>query len=638
MGEKCEMKGGSASSSDEGAYQLPGDTSWRTLALSAALPGEDVYESDWVTLTVRPPVGRGRGYPPGTVFEFEATIPLSHQPMDVKAGLQGVSEVYRPLEARESHGLFTATESNAIVLGKTFFTESSDPVEHASRPCHFVLRLSDRVECSCPASKRSGMPTSWTSADCAVRYWVELTAEKLVDTRRWKGKGKAVMSPSGQVYRRPSQLDLPPAIRDELTPESEWETTTSGRHTKKRFEQFSERNQRFAHRITSLNLPSNDFTSSFPRFYESQNPSLHYKLAVSLGVHTYPGVQQFLDDLGRGSLTGDSCTESFATLSVERKVRVKRRMVHAHFDHPPVISTQPCQVSPNGHDWSAQLRNVRYKVEHDMRLVGPPGERGVRAEEVFLKFEGHLVLQQDSSWQDALALAPRVKSCNIEVWHDLIVTFQLSPDTQGVSMRVRDVRFDLPASLAHPHDHRTSSEQSTSQSSVQVDPGRFPALAALYGGTRTSIPGVAGPSGSSRPRDDGQLPPYVPPEGAATGLVDAKASLESSTSVSGAAPPSYDAVASSPAASTSTSAPRTSIIRGMFGRRTFIADPALSSSSSCPHIPAYGATPSSALDTVLARDAPPSWEETVREDLAEDWLPAAVAYADGGVDRSRVAR
>ncbi|BGP34314.1 hypothetical protein JCM10296v2_006129 [Rhodotorula toruloides] len=571
--------------------------------------------------------------------------------MDVKASLQGLSEVYRPSEATESHALFSTADSNAVVLGNTFFTESSDTAEPASRTCRFTLKLPNRLECSCPASERADMPSSWACANCAVKYWVEITADKLVDTRRWKGKGKAKIEPSGQVYRlrlpivvtgpllpaQPSQLDLSPQIRDELTPESEWETTRSGRHTKLRIKETSEQKERissieFMHRITSRDLPYNT-TFTHSQYYEPSQPSLCYKVAVSLGVHAYPGVQQFLKEIRHRAEHDESDQAAFVTLSVERKVRVKRRTVHAHFDQPPLIATETCRVSSNGHDWSPELRNVRYKVENDMRLVGPPGERGVRAEEVFLVFKGDLVLERDSSWQDATALAPRVKSCNIEVWHDLIVSFQLSPDTPPIWMRVPDVRFDLPASLAQPDDHRQSTEQSSSHSSVQVDSGRFPALAALYGGTRASSSTATGFSGSQRPRDDGQLPPYVPPQGAAPALVGAKAPLESSTSPLTAAPPSYDAVASSPGPSTF--APRqTSIIRGMFGRRTFIADPA-SASSSAPQIPAYGSAPASALDTVLARDAPPSWEETVREDLAEEWLPAATAYADGGVDRSR---
>ncbi|BGO99929.1 hypothetical protein RTG_00697 [Rhodotorula toruloides ATCC 204091] len=649
MGEKSEAKGGSPSSNSAGVYQVPGDTSWRTLTLSSSAPHEDVYSADWINLTVRPPVGRGRGHPPGTVFELEAWIPLSYQPMDVKASLQGVSEVYGPSEAAELHGLFSTTDSNAVVLGNTFFTESSDTAEPASRTCRFTLKLPNRLECSCPASERSGMPSSWKSADCAVRYWVEITAEKLVDTRRWKGKGKAKIEPSGQVYRirlpiivsapplpaQPSQLDLSPKIRDELMPVSEWETTRSGRHTKLRFKETSEQKERissieFMHRITSHDLP-HDTTFTHSRYYEPYHPSLCYKVAVSLGVHTYPGVQQFLAKLRHRAEHDESGQAAFATLSVERKVRVKRRTVHAHFDQPPLITTEPCRVSSNRHDWSPKLRNVRYKVENDLRLVGPPGERGVRAEEVFVVFKGNLVLERDSSWQDATAFGPRVKSCNIEVWHDLIVSFQLSPGSPPVSMRVPDVRFDLPASLAHPDDHRKSTEQFSSHSSVQVDPGRFPALAALYGGTRASSSAAAGSSGSSRLRDDGQLPPYVPAEGATPTLVDAKAALESSASSSAAAPPSYDAVASSPGPSTS--APRrTSIVRGV--GRFFVSGPSLASSTTA-QIPAYGATPPSALDTVLARDAPPSWEETVREDLAEEWLPAATAYADGGVDRSR---
>lgn len=43
---------------------------------------------------------------------------------------------------------------------------------------------------------------------------------------------------------RAPTLDLSPRIRDEKTPETEWETTSSGRHTKLRFYKDGEQEQR----------------------------------------------------------------------------------------------------------------------------------------------------------------------------------------------------------------------------------------------------------------------------------------------------------------------------------------------------------------------------------------------------------
>ncbi|GAA5894127.1 hypothetical protein JCM6882_007990 [Rhodosporidiobolus microsporus] len=357
------------------------------------------------------------------------------------------------------------------------------------------------------------------------------------------------------------------------------------------------------HRITT---PSDNVTTTTSATSPA-SPHLTYRLSVSFGTRRYPSVQPFQQRL--------AVLDSSVTLKVERVTTTtwmdgykggqgKEQVREGLLVRDPNASGLEAKGKGKGGDGAREVRNERSEVRceirmvnGDLRAVNGKGGKDVRAEDVALVFEGNLDIVPREGEK-----VQRVRTCLIEVRYDITATFSLttfSPTSPPIleTITATDIRLDLPSDLASPSYN--PSAPPPAPSGVAVDAERYPALAALYGGTRPQ----AGPSSSGGARPEG-LPAYEAGDAAPPFPRDEKNPAGPSSPVpdAPAPPPEYTAPHQPPVSISAASAP----------------PPAFSAAS-----------PSSSSSQVVGSDHPPTWEETVREDMAEEWVAASAVYGEG---------
>ncbi|GAA6021703.1 hypothetical protein JCM10207_008549 [Rhodosporidiobolus poonsookiae] len=299
-------------------------------------------------------------------------------------------------------------------------------------------------------------------------------------------------------------------------------------------------------------------------------PSFRFSLSASLGIRRYPDVQE----VHRAAMRLNS-TVNFALYRVTITI-----------GNGDEVSSESEQIElrlRGTGEFSSSVEVKEMEVRLDQRIVSELDAPRERGEEVFIDVMGSLEARDPRNGDKPSGLFDRVRTCRIEVRYDLWATFTLGADGSApVAICVTDVRLDLPAARASP---LRLTDSKTAGPSVAVDSERYPALAALYGGTRS----VATSSSSSAP-----APPPEP-----TGTLDDGT----------AAPPAYEPSSTSPPPDT-------------LDRKS----PGGPSSSASPPPPA-------AADSFPA-PLPPSWEDTVVSDANE----RAFARVAAGEDPERVIR
>ncbi|GAA6006583.1 uncharacterized protein JCM10292_005998 [Rhodotorula paludigena] len=649
----------------------------------------EVHAADWIKVRVWPPVNPGAAYTPGTLVTFRAEIPERLQPFELTAYLRGTTEILEPASHANSHVFLSSRPSVFPLLGNTFLDISF------TSPLPFTLRLPDAPLCAC--SGEDALPRSWEDENgvARVRYEVVLEGRGMIEEPLgWSGTIKTYEKRQRKDGGPDYQLCVPFKVTPRMEPpfahssfiaetvgqkstlKPDLSVSTAGRIARLALldqpleDGYMLDSLKLIHRITTPSAPSS--SSSPAHDTPTPPPSLAYTFRVSLGTHPQP-VHAFVRPL-------QSEQPLSATFTVLRVTTLR------------AVETKPGLIlrSPIQHEEAlVEMRTTQRKVVTELRFISGAEGDNIRAEEVFLDFDGSIEvprtpsngdergdtkgkgkekMRDEGSDQRQEGLLPRVRSCNIEVRYDLVASFRFSDKSAAQEIRATDVRLDLPASLSDPVQRVNGIASITNGpdgggSQVEVDAARFPALAALYGGTpsasSSSVPVTSASAttprytAGARGTAGAPLPPYEPTPGATPTIADSKDSLRAQPVVaqdSGAAlpPPSYAARDESGAASGQPGAETTDRAaasersggRGSFASRFLRAARGSRSSAvssepnAAPGTMRSTATPAGPPPPVdepaPVHEAPPTWEETVRDDMMDDWVAASVAF--GGDD------
>lgn len=148
------------------------------------------------------------GHKPGSVFAFEYYVDEALAPIRITTQLCGIIETDASQLEPDSTGSIcsskkgkerVAIDRHALVLDSpateiTFLGPNAstldDPVKN---PIRHTYRIPDRATCACE-NERHRLPSARESGPVQVRYWFEMTGQRLTDERErlgWKGKGPA---------------------------------------------------------------------------------------------------------------------------------------------------------------------------------------------------------------------------------------------------------------------------------------------------------------------------------------------------------------------------------------------------------------------------------------------------------------
>ncbi|GAA5993524.1 hypothetical protein JCM10908_000632 [Rhodotorula pacifica] len=754
------------------------DQAWNAVAMDLPKPDEGLwdsreraatYDDGWAKVLVNPDPKNAQGYRSGQLFAFEITVNEKLAPMRFTTRLRGEVVTRVPgskREEEERHQL--ALDSPAIemtYLGPGGYT-LDDPVSNPFRQTYLIPK---RGLCSC--GQTHWLPSSYETKDgpVKVRYWFEITGQRLHTSEsrlRWTGKTRL----SELDGREPPRVLAIPLqlVGDWYSPrcfsrdvdalvlgrtDQDPPTSVSNRDGEVHVMRYLLEHERptfpladSKNRESEKSLVSPEPTVSSLRLVhrivtierEGALAALNYRFEVSLGVHQHgPQYRALYDCLLRAHPVATLRLIRSSTIvppepkdGTDAKGKGKGKAKASTLAHgitlPPIV-----QVEQFGKTHTTD----KHYVSTELRLVGPPGEKE-RAQEVFVKFDGYLALSMEeygaeidklSAKQGARLILPtRVQACNAEVRYDLIAELThpvIDAPTGTCSLRAKDVRIDLPASLAQRLQHRPTPDPSRStfarKSERESESFAFEMLSiARREGfiteeeyvrlallptedlgdaigdlvfsqrqqqgqhQRQARDDVAASSHTGEPTVatvGAQLPPYEPPSDrvGALSLDEKRPEGPAYATANGddfAPPPSYPADDLSTAttgnehASTSGGGGRFSRIFSSFGRRPssstapFVAGPSrFEISSPISHLPpaASGSLPPpppaapplspfarprppialpapppapsrtpgsvSEAEEPAASEEPPSWEETVRDDMIEDWVAASVA-------------
>ncbi|GAA6028892.1 hypothetical protein JCM8097_001490 [Rhodosporidiobolus ruineniae] len=356
-----------------------------------------------------------------------------------------------------------------------------------------------------------------------------------------------------------------------------------------------------------------------------------YTVRLSFGTRVYPAASRFiynLQALVKASTSSVTAAEaSFQAPFRTTLVLEERTTVVATDPVRPLVQTvmQDVRQLPLrlGSGITAaqheQVYDDRPSVKSCSRLADDNGlSRGARAEEVFLEWKGVVEVPGQQRKGEVVfewELPERARGCRVEKRYDLVASISLpslpsfafsehhlaatNPSAAlsdiPLVVRIPDIRVDLPAPPSSPTPAAGASSSSTAPArggGVEVDAERYPTLAALYGGTRAGS-SRGGGGGSAREWRDGAAPPAYGVEDALAApppsALDFKADPPRAAGTVEPAPPSY---------------------------------PGPSSSSSFASFAPLSPPP----PVEPASEAPPSWDETVRDDMIDDWVAASAVF------------
>ncbi|TKA52051.1 hypothetical protein B0A53_04711 [Rhodotorula sp. CCFEE 5036] len=472
------------------------DRAWASAAATPTPPKPDeglwtdrkhaaTYEGNgWVNVVVNPDPNKLPGSRAGQLFAFEITANESLAPMRFTTRLRGEVVTSMPASTSregnlsgekgeapkdEQHRHQLLLDSPVIemtYLGKRART-LDDPV---SNPFRQTYLLPKRALCSCGSTLL--LPSSCADGRVQIRYWFEIVGQRLNSSEsrlRWKGKNrlpdmderhsaKVLAIPVRITAERysPRYIPSPDDLAMAGTSRNEPPVSVSQRGDETlttRYFLEDERPKLAGFDVSSLKLVYRITTPN-------EGPaSLHVRLEVSLGIYQDgPRYRELCDSFAKThlSVTFHLVRQTMivppaptpAPEPEDRKGKGKAKAKSTSLPHGVAVS--PFVESDT---FGAPLQIDKPYISTDLRLVGPPGVKE-RAQELFLKFDGDLVLAcgvtvdaktRESELQSALP--SRVQACNAEVRYDLVadLTDPSAPSTS--SIRAQDVRIDLPASL-----------------------------------------------------------------------------------------------------------------------------------------------------------------------------------------------
>ncbi|BGP42384.1 hypothetical protein JCM10449v2_006389 [Rhodotorula kratochvilovae] len=609
------------------------------------------HDDDWMRLRVWPPLDGANPLLPGTVLYLEATVPESFQPLDFKAFLLGQSEVLQPASPATTHTFLSTPPSTFQLLGNTFLDMQF------KNPVRSTLRLPPRVDAH-GACEGGELPRSWEGEGGRVRYEVvfegrglgALMAERgLAEERKEKGKGKA-REGDGPDFRlaipfivapppMPSTHLFPPVLdaveaatfarKHDLSADASGRIARRGGIAAELVDGLTTDALQLRYEITTPSITSSSSSSSS----SNARPSLNYSFTaflVSPGTLTRPA-----------SLAAMRSHPCWATLRIQR-VFTGLALADDARPHAVTRTTTALVLAPakSGETAGAHaVSNAQRAVRMQPRRVG---EGGV-AEGVEIQFDGRLeVFDAEASREGVL---PSVRSCNLEVRYDLVAKLHCVDSSTSYTLRTLNIPLHLPAALASPVrvDPPLAAPPKPDGRPVGcvrlLDQARAIDLTPSWDAAEPEPSPQAGPSRLTA--EDPALPPYELPLGVLvrqrlekTSLPDVADAPSALQQVSTPAPPEYNAAPSALGPPPpSSAAPAPSRISRFLRRSRAPASPAVAPSAppvapvSPPSLPAPPPLP--LLETTVANERshahepPPSWEETVRDDMIDDWVVAS---------------
>ncbi|GAA5904889.1 hypothetical protein JCM6882_003234 [Rhodosporidiobolus microsporus] len=582
--------------------------------------------ADRFTVTTNPPLSSaGTVLHPNDLLMLDIATDGVAPSCKFKARMVGESET----AGVETHR-FLATHAGSFL-----------PSAHTPTPSLvWELRLPAFPTCTCHTTRNTPLPSTSSGSvegkEWRIKYYVEvLLYEQGGGKGKGKGKGKALPT-TETIYLIPFTFEIKSEIFrwsagrqivDHVVTDLELESSNP--------EDLSVKSIELRHELLTCPSPSD-----CPRI------NLSYRLLVSFGVRHYPSLSRFLDYLSSATPTLSLFLEHCTVLEEYDPIRpldpVKLAQTNVVF-----IRERHDDADEGGRT----VENKEGKVKCEMAMVGKRGEKKLeRAEEVLLEFEGSFEVlglkklrksaRDPKANEKDLEKFAKVETCKVRTRYDLQAVVSIT-GRKPLVITSQDVRIDLPPAESSTSGPSFTALPQLSGLSVAVDAERYPALAALYGGTRLSpsLSGsggaaaggsgsgaVAGPSRQRAEQGDDQLPMYEPPSASDPPPPrDEKRSAgppppsSAPSAATDAAPPSYPGPTPS-ATSTRDRLPLASMFSSTSSVVVLPPPP--------PPPPQPSPPPPPPPPAPAAPEAPPTWEETVRDDMIDDWVAASAVLGE----------
>ncbi|GAA5959769.1 hypothetical protein JCM3765_000096 [Sporobolomyces pararoseus] len=534
----------------------------------------------------------------------------------------------RPLRpGRACHVIFEALEGTRIVELAGRIVGSSklaykDRHEFLSIPFSFPSFLLDHHNDNSPTDRYSleaieTLPRSFVCATCSkaagspsliplppsyesdghkIEYFIEVTGKIDKGSKDRKGKGKWKLF---KEKLKTERLEIPFTVNDHsrydlerpmpprpLAPEATYRTypisqeSVDGKRRTTIVELLEPRDIGLAAKVYSAKL-NLQLTSSVDLSGQLQ-PSFRYTLLASLGQHVPSTLPLLSSSLQLASSYAHFVLEKSTTLDTSRRPRVDSKRII------PLIHQG--ERASNSLDSGLMHRDQPGTIDGVWELVQNDAEDEETPSEVFVKFEGEFEVElPERGAGDEESLLP-IRSCQIEVRHDLTVTFQFGSDFNSlVMLKSTNLPLHVEAKqlLSHSHLKALKSSSSTPLDKVETEflvNSEHPRSQNWR--PSASSPSLCPPASASNSGQPEDLPAYKP----------------------SARPFSADEE-----------------------KRQLALNEHAQQSTSTSRLPEYtqASTEVGLTEEVGARDPeePPSWEETVRDDMIDDWVAASVALS-----------
>ncbi|GAA5897262.1 uncharacterized protein JCM6883_006634 [Sporobolomyces salmoneus] len=557
----------------------------------------DYHEKPWISVFVNPALSTVPLSPGAKIRVTFGTLDGVNL-VELKARLVGYSQ----LAYKERHEFLSVP----VIVDPSLLDAPAPDSTGLPDPVSITITLPSHQTCSC-ASSPGGLltliplPPSYESKGNRIEYVLEISGTIDGNGRSRDRKGKGKLKLFGNKLRH-EKFEIPfqastnslydpriPAVRP-LAPEETYRTypisqeSISGRKRITLVELQEPKDIGLATKVWNAKLilelaSSLDSSTSPPRL----RPSFKYTLLVSLGPHFPSSIPLLSSSLQIASTYTHFVLHRSTTLKPELSPRENYKRVI-----PLVHRQQTSETRRDPPDAGSMHRDQPGTIDGIYTLIkGEEGADGRR--EMFVKSEGEFEVRLPAKGvedaNDEERLVP-IRTCQLEVRYDLTATFQFGSDYDSQIMLKST---NLPLHLEHDKitsvdigdEPFGSSSKSSHNKSLGID--RLQALSPGPHSASVSCP----PTSIAQSRTPNDLP-------------------------------AYEGETSSAAHST------------RHEKRRSTSNDNLSTEVEPP---AYtGATSSSAPggDRVNELGEPPSWDETVREDMIDDWVAASVAFGEKG--------
>ncbi|GAA5963444.1 hypothetical protein JCM3765_003074 [Sporobolomyces pararoseus] len=537
-------------------------------------PSTEYRQESWINLVLVPALSQV-ALIPGDSVQIVVEALEGTDLVDLEGRLVGFSEV---ASSKDCHEFLSIPLS---ISPSEFDNDPNDdsPTTRPSFSTFFNLPLFQTCTCSRGAedlSESIPLPPSYESEGNKIEYYIEVTGKIDKGSKDRKGKGKWKLFKEKLKTERRARLFLGLiSIRANLTSLlSHSISIPSGW----RYNSGS---------IIAQDSISHDLcldsqlTSSVDRNGQLR-PSFKYTLLASLGQHVPSTLPLLSSSLQLASSYAHFVLEESTTINTPPHPRLNFKRVR------PLIHRG--ERASNSLDSGLMHCDQPGTIDGVWELVHNDREGGETPEEVFVKFEGEFEVElPERGVGDEESLIP-IRTCQLEVRYDLTVTFQFGSDFNSlVMLKSTNLPLHVGANqLVSKSDKKTNETPASSQDKLEEEvlvnsepsPNQISSSPPLYPTASTSI--------SRQPEDL----------------------------------PAYDSSARPLSAGEE--------------KRQLASNEQAQQSTSISRLPEYtqASTEVGLTEEVGARDPeePPSWEETVRDDMIDDWVAASVAFGEDGPD------